>query len=501
MGRPRKYIQVNGRTIDGVSSHRATGRYYIFDDRGKQRYFRDWRTASAAYQSDLARRLQPVDLAKLQAQASVRLADAQERLRETDQGSRADDLMFENVAEHILREGTSAWLQFLSKMNITADELGVPKYEVIEVGQPVAVSEAIEPASAENPCLSKLGEKWLQGKMTEKGMKYVPPEIRAGLNRSPLTQHMQDTLVQWCRFVNCVGDVRIADLKPEHFRLFHAWADREAAKRRTTRWHGQLMSGVKTVFNYCQRHYVDWKWPPLVAERIRAYTPRRYASSDDNAQPMPPEIFRRLLGQCDEWAAVDPGQIEGTTQEGRGKRLQAIRQQRNGQQTRVALMLAINGGLNATDIERLDWGCLQLDAPIPHFSLGREKIRHSVGKAVERRTPLIPQVAEALKAWREIDPADDGIVFHTAIGTPLKSTILSRTVGRLLDDAGLDHEFTFKSLRNCGPTLAANEGLPEEMIERFLGHKKSKVSNRYKGIKPVEYLLSVVDLIEKKYFC
>ena len=96
MARPRKYIQVNGRTIDGASLHRSTARYYIFGHRGKQQYLRDWRDASAVYQSRLAAK--PID---------------------------------------------------------------------------------------------------------------------------------------------CIGDVRIGSLTPEHFRKFHSWVDKEATKRSATRWHGQ----------------------------------------------------------------------------------------------------------------------------------------------------------------------------------------------------------------------------------------------------------------------
>ena len=35
MARPRKYVRVNGRVIDGVSFHKATNRCDIYDVRGK----------------------------------------------------------------------------------------------------------------------------------------------------------------------------------------------------------------------------------------------------------------------------------------------------------------------------------------------------------------------------------------------------------------------------------------------------------------------------------
>ncbi|MCP4589857.1 MAG: hypothetical protein GY842_03870, partial [bacterium] len=164
MARPRKYIQINGRTIDGVSFHRSTARYYIFDHRGKQRYFRDWREASAAYQAVRAAKLPPIDRAKLEARSGVRVAGVVERLRSDGRGGQADDMLFEGVAERILREGESAWLQFMEKMNVTADELGVPNYEIVEVGPAVAATDVTERDPAENPRLSGVGETWLRGK-------------------------------------------------------------------------------------------------------------------------------------------------------------------------------------------------------------------------------------------------------------------------------------------------------------------------------------------------
>ena len=47
MSRPRKYIQIDGQTIDGVSRHRPSKRYYIIDRSGNRVYFNDWREASA----------------------------------------------------------------------------------------------------------------------------------------------------------------------------------------------------------------------------------------------------------------------------------------------------------------------------------------------------------------------------------------------------------------------------------------------------------------------
>ena len=51
MGRPRKYVLTNGKTVDGVHYPRATGRYYVIDRRGKQVYFSDLQAASDEHRS------------------------------------------------------------------------------------------------------------------------------------------------------------------------------------------------------------------------------------------------------------------------------------------------------------------------------------------------------------------------------------------------------------------------------------------------------------------
>ena len=75
IARPRKYVQVDGKTIDGVSFHKATNRFYIYDHRGRQVYFRTWREASEAYQR---LRGDPVAIAKENAAYAVRHAATQQ---------------------------------------------------------------------------------------------------------------------------------------------------------------------------------------------------------------------------------------------------------------------------------------------------------------------------------------------------------------------------------------------------------------------------------------
>ena len=71
MVRPRKHAQVNGRIIEGVPLHRATGRYYTIDSHGKQVYFWGLQAASEAY---LRGQADPVAAAKENTAYAVRHA-------------------------------------------------------------------------------------------------------------------------------------------------------------------------------------------------------------------------------------------------------------------------------------------------------------------------------------------------------------------------------------------------------------------------------------------
>ena len=510
MARPRKYVQVDGKTIDGVSFHKATNRFYIYDHRGKQVYFRTWQQASDAYQR---LRGDPVAIAKENAAYAVRHAATQQpeafaklvamfagdpRLAQVQIEVSHPDSRIRRPDGSLDRDGLS--------IEPFADSVGVPRFRVVEAdaANTQARASVQRLAAVDNPRLIDVGETWLRHKMNEQGLEYVNREQRAAMRkagkRSPLTDHMRDTLASWQSFVDCIGNVRIAELTAAHFQQFHQWADRESVRKASNRWHGQLMTAAKNVFNYTQRHYTDWAWPPGISERIRAYTPKRYQAAASNAEPVPPEVFRRLLAQCDVWATSDPEEFDKFTQSGRAKRLQALRKRREGRQMRVILELTINCGLNAVDCERIRWSNLKFDGSTPHMDLPRRKTEHATGKAVERRTPLLPQVVESLKSWRAAEPSPDGLVFRTSQGTPMRKDRICRATRQLCDEAGLGGEFTYKHLRNVGSSLASDHDLSEEKIQRFLGHRPTTTSARYKGAKKPEYLQPIVDLIGKYYF-
>ncbi len=433
-----------------------------------------------------------VSTTRMLAEAKIRSVMASEKLKQEGWYDRHPDIRIDGPITVYGDEVYDA----VETAHALADRMGVPQINITE-----AIDEANAVPSDSNPRLSRIGETWLRHKCEASGRRYVDAGERKKLERSPLTKHERDTLANWTRFVNCLGDLRLAELGPEHFRKFYAWASREAAKRSGC-WHRDVLGSVKMVFGHGQRHYPDWKWPAGITERLKAYTAKRYKPAESNAEPMPPSIFRALLDRCDAWAAIDSEQFDRSTQSGRAKRLQAARKRRQGVQMRMVLQLAANCGLNATDVERMSWTNLNLSTDGPYLDMPREKVRHTAGRAVDRRTPLIPAVADAIRRWQSTQPpsSPDGLVFITDQGTPLTSVTVSRAARLLLQEAGHDTTFSFKHLRNIGPTLAAAAGVGDDRIARFLGHELRLTSRYYRGRQPVDFVKPIIDLIEKHYF-
>jgi len=88
--------------------------------------------------------------------------------------------------------------------------------------------------------------------------------------------------------------------------------------------------------------------------------------------------------------------------------------------------------------------------------------KHRVAQAHEREL--------ADKAWR-----DSGLVFTTAIGTPIEPRNLNRHFARLLDRAGL-RRIRFHDLRHSCASLLYDEGVTIENIQDVLGHSSPTIT-------------------------
>lgn len=116
---------------------------------------------------------------------------------------------------------------------------------------------------------------------------------------------------------------------------------------------------------------------------------------------------------------------------------------------------------------------------------------------MDRKTPLLPSTVEAVRRGLAVAPSS-GPIFRTARGSPF--TAVTRNFRRLAGEAGVDTRWSFKHLRNVGPTLGKKARLSMDERDAFLGHVVNGTSAFYEGDMDETYLVDLVNLIGLHYF-
>lgn len=88
-----------------------------------------------------------------------------------------------------------------------------------------------------------------------------------------------------------------------------------------------------------------------------------------------------------------------------------------------------------------------------------------------------PRTAERLKVERQGDPAWNalGLLFCSAVGTPLSQRNVLRVWDRTLTRAGVEHR-GFHHLRHTYGTALAERGVHERVAQELLGHADSRTT-------------------------
>jgi len=153
------------------------------------------------------------------------------------------------------------------------------------------------------------------------------------------------------------------------------------------------------------------------------------------------------------------------------------------------IVLCLMTGCRTEEARALRWDHVDLDGdpdaepPVPpHVAVWRSVRSHGDVKTQKsRRTLRLPAaVVDALKAhsvkqaedrllagalWR-----DQGLVFASALGTPLDPSHVRRSVGKLCEDAGIGPNWAPRELRHTFVSIMSEEGVPLEEIARLVGH-------------------------------
>jgi integrase len=168
---------------------------------------------------------------------------------------------------------------------------------------------------------------------------------------------------------------------------------------------------------------------------------------------------------------------------------QALIRAAEGSRLHAYIVLCLMTGCRTEEARALRWDHVNLDGdpaaepPVPpHVAVWRSVRTHGDVKTQKsRRTLRLPAaVVDALKAHK-VKQAEDrllagavwheqGLVFASAVGTPLDPSHVRRAFRKICEDAGIGPNWTPRELRHTFVSIMSEQGVPVEEIARLVGH-------------------------------
>jgi integrase len=151
-----------------------------------------------------------------------------------------------------------------------------------------------------------------------------------------------------------------------------------------------------------------------------------------------------------------------------------------GPQSQALIMLALFGGLRASELRGLPWSALDLKACT--VTIGqRADAKGTIGapkSASSRRTvPLPPSAAAALKVWKLACPASDaGLVFPSVAGKVMSHRYMSLNLLQPLVDAAELEPIGLHDLRHAAASLWIEQRVDAKRVQTWLGHHSIQVT-------------------------
>jgi integrase len=163
-------------------------------------------------------------------------------------------------------------------------------------------------------------------------------------------------------------------------------------------------------------------------------------------------------------------------------------------------VVAVTAGLRRGELQGLKWEDLDLEAgtlqvqrtlsepkggyvfEAPKSGKGRNVrlTRKAMAALREHRKRQLEERMQKAGLWRE-----QGLVFPSAVGTPLWGGNLNRAFKTLLKRAGLPHSFRFHDLRHTCATLLLRQGVNPKFVQELLGHRDVSLTlNTYSHVLP-----------------
>jgi len=156
------------------------------------------------------------------------------------------------------------------------------------------------------------------------------------------------------------------------------------------------------------------------------------------------------------------------------------------------VVLSLATGIRTEETRELRWEHVDLDGdpgaarPVPPSVAVWRSVREGgdTKTAKSRRTLALPQAAvQALREHRKRQAEDrlvagalwqdHGLVFASAIGTPLDAANVRREFRKVTEAAGLGPDWAPRDLRHTFVSLMSADGVPIEEIARLAGHNRT----------------------------
>ena len=163
--------------------------------------------------------------------------------------------------------------------------------------------------------------------------------------------------------------------------------------------------------------------------------------------------------------------------------------------------LAVSTGMRMGEICGLPWQAVDLEAGALHVQQALQWLpgegftfREPKTRGSRRQVSLSPTSVSRLREHRQaqlehrliMGPGynDNGLVFTTALGTPIEPSNLRRTWLRIVKAAGLGH-LRFHDLRHAHASLMLQQGVHPKIVSERLGHSSIAITmNTYSHVLP-----------------
>ena len=256
-----------------------------------------------------------------------------------------------------------------------------------------------------------------------------------------------------------IGKVKLKALTPDHVRgLYRKKLDGGLAPRTVLHIHRTLSKALKQATD-------DGLIPRNAAAPVKPPRPSR-----------------------EEIRPLNRAQVRALFEAAREDRLEAL------------YVVAVTAGLRRGELQGLKWEDLDLEAgtlqvqrtlsepkggyvfEAPKSGKGRNVrlTRKAMAALREHRKRQLEERMQKVGLWRE-----QGLVFPSAVGTPLWGGNLNRAFKTLLKRAGLLHSFRFHDLRHTCATLLLRQGVNPKFVQELLGHRDVSLTlNTYSHVLP-----------------